>query len=84
MRKNKVSIKEVMATLVNIGGVEFISDADVNSIMYPKTKRAARGKSITKEKLVNMDNNVKIGDSLLFEFIGEIDDCYYNNVMQTR
>ena len=73
-----------MTTLVNIGGVEFISDADVNSIMYPKTKRTSRGKSITKEKLVNMDNNVKIGDSLLFEFIGEIDDCYYNNVMQTR
>lgn len=84
MKKNIVSIKDIMATLVNIGGTEFISDADVNSIMYPKTRRASRGKSITKEKLVNMDNNIKIGDSLLFEFIGDIDDCYYNNVMQTR
>ena len=59
----------------------YISDADVNRILYPKTKRLSRGKSMSKEKLVDLDRNemIKINGIMFFPISAEhFDDCYGN------
>lgn len=77
----KISIKDVICNIKNINNTLYISDADCNAVIYPKTKRASRGKNMSKEKLADLDieNQLKINGSLHFPLNTEhIDNCLGN------
>lgn len=76
----KVSIKETMCELKTFNGVSYISDVDCNRIINQKT-RSKRGKTMSKEKLVDLEKMIKIDSLMWFPLSIDIDDCYYNNVM---
>jgi hypothetical protein len=81
---NKISIREVMCDIKTINGVMYISDADVNRVLYPKTKRLTRGKSLSKDKLCDLERNVmiKIGGVMYYPLETKyVDNCYHNNVI---
>ena len=75
-----VSIKETMVDIKTFNGVTYISDVDVNRIINRK-QRTTRGKTMSKEKLVDLERMIKIGSMMYFPLMIDIDDCYYNNVM---
>lgn len=77
----KVSIKDIICDIKTISETTYISDVDVNRIMYPKNKRKSRGKQISKEKIADLDKMIKINGTMYFPLLIDIDDCYYNNVM---
>ena len=76
----QVSIKETMCELKTFNGVSYISDVDVNRIINQKT-RTKRGKTVSKEKLVNVEKMIKIQGMMWFPLTIDIDDCYFNNHM---
>jgi len=76
----QVSIKETMCELKTFNGVSYINDVDVNRIINMKT-RTKRGKTVSKEKLVDVEKMIKINNMMWFPLIIDIDDCYYNNHM---
>jgi len=43
--------------------------------------RTKRGKTVSKEKLVDVEKMIKINNMMWFPLIIDIDDCYYNNHM---
>jgi hypothetical protein len=81
----KISIKDIMCDIKTINGVMYISDTDANRVLYPKTKRLSRGKSLSKESLCNTEDRnkmVKIGGVMYYPLDEKhIDDCYHNNVL---
>jgi len=76
----QVSIKETMCELKTFNGVSYISDVDVNRIINQKT-RTKRGKTVSKEKLVDVEKMIKIQGMMWFPLTIDIDDCYFNNYM---
>ena len=76
----QVSIKETMCELKTFNGVSYISDVDCNRIINRK-QRIKRGKTQSKEKLVDVEKMIKINNMMWFPLIIDIDDCYYNNQM---
>jgi hypothetical protein len=59
-----------------------ISDADVNKIINQPKK--SRGRLISKEKLVKLSKPYRFNNSLHYELIEKLDDCYFNNVMSEK
>jgi hypothetical protein len=43
MKNIKISIREVMCDIKDHNDILYISDADANRVLYPKTKRSTRG-----------------------------------------
>ena len=76
----QVSIKETMCELKTFNGVSYISDVDVNRIINQKT-RTKRVKTVSKEKLVDVEKMIKINNMMWFPLTIDIDDCYFNNHM---
>jgi hypothetical protein len=77
----KISIRETMCDVKMINNVMYISDTDVNRVLYPKTKRLSRGKRLSKEKLCNTERNMMIKlNGVMFYPLDEkhIDECYHN------
>jgi hypothetical protein len=75
-----VSIKETMVDIKTFNGVTYISDVDCNRIINRK-QRTTRGKTMSKEKLVDLERMIKISGMMYYPLMIDIDDCYYNNVM---
>ena len=76
----QVSIKEVMCELRTFNSISYISDVDANRIINQKT-RTKRGKTMSKEKLVDLERMIKINNMMWFPLMIDIDDCYHNNEM---
>ena len=76
----KKYIKSVAVEIKSFNDTMFISDADANKIINHKS-RTQRGKRMSKSKLVNTNNSIKINGSLFFELTHKFDDCYFNNYM---
>ena len=75
-----VSIKETMVDIKTFNSTTYISDVDVNRIINRK-QRTTRGKTMSKEKLVDLERMIKISGMMWYPLMIDIDDCYYNNVM---
>lgn len=56
-----------------------ISDADANKII--NQPKRSRGRLMSKEKLVKVSLPYRFNNSLHYELIEGLDDCYFNNVM---
>lgn len=71
-----------MCDIKTINGVMYISDTDANRVLYPKTKRLTRGKSLSKESLCDIDDRnkmIKIGGVMYFPLDEKhIDQCFHN------
>jgi hypothetical protein len=77
----KISIKNIICDIKTINNVLYISDADCNRVLYPKTRTASRGKSMGKNKLADLDRNkmVKINGIMFYPLNAQhIDDCIGN------
>ena len=77
----KVAIKDIMCDIKTINNTTYISDVDVNRILYPKVNRKSRGKSMSKDKICDLDSMIKINGTMYYVLLIDIDDCYFNNVM---
>lgn len=80
----KISVKNIMCDVKTINNVMYISDADCNRILYPKTKSISRGKVMSKAKLVNIDRDlmIKINEVMYYPLNKQyIDSCYHNQMM---
>lgn len=77
----KLSIKNIICDVKTINNTLYISDADCNRVLYPKTRTASRGKRMGKDKLVDLDRNkmVKL-NGIMFYPLNEshIDECVGN------
>lgn len=78
----KVIIKDTPVNAVVVNDVYFISDADANRII--NTQKPRRGRVISKDKLVDMGQRVFANNTLYFELMTKLDDCYHNNVIRGR
>jgi len=82
----KISIKDVMCDIKTINNKMYISDADTNRVLYPKTKTISRGKVISKDKLCNTDRNqmIKVNGIMFYPVNTALfDDCVHNqNVLR--
>jgi hypothetical protein len=79
MKKIKLSIKDIMCTLLIIDNLFYISESDVQRIINKKV-RFTRGKRISVDKLVDVnDQSYKIKNCIYYVFINEFDDCYHNH-----
>jgi len=76
----QVSIKEVMCELRTFNSISYISDVDCNRIINRK-QRTKRGKTMSKEKLVDLERMIKINNMMWYPLMIDIDDCYFNNEM---
>jgi hypothetical protein len=77
----RISIKNIICDTKKINNTLYISDADCNRILYPKTRTASRGKRMSKEKLVDLERGsmIKINGIMYYPLNTEhIDDCYGN------
>ena len=77
----RISIKNIICDTKKINNTLYISDADCNRILYPKTRTMSRGKRMSKEKLVDLERNsmIKINGIMYYPLNTEhIDDCYGN------
>lgn len=78
------SVKEIMVEVKRIESIGWlISDIDANRIINRKT-RTKRGKTISKEKIVDMTSPFKMNGTTYYPLMLELDDCYYNNVMLNK
>lgn len=78
------SVKEIMVDVKRIESIGWlISDIDANRIINRKT-RTKRGKTISKEKVVDMTSPYKMNGTTYYPLMLELDDCYYNNVMLNK
>jgi len=75
----KVVIKNTKVTVFQSEKSLLISDADVNKIINEPKK--SRGRMISKDKLVRLSKPYRFNNSLHYELIEKLDDCYFNNVM---
>jgi len=75
----KVIIKNTKVTVFQSEKSLLISDADVNKIINEPKK--SRGRMISKDKLVRLSKPYRFNNSLHYELIEKLDDCYFNNVM---
>ncbi len=78
----KLSIKNIICDIKTINNIKYISDADNNRVLYPKTKITSRGKTMSKSKLCDTDRNkmIKIGGIMFYPLNTQhIDDCHLNN-----
>ena len=83
----KLTIKNIQIQVKRINGFGYlISDADANLIVNSRVTKSKRGRSISKEKLVDTDYPVKIGGVLYYPIVNSkhIDDCYFNNYMADK
>ena len=78
------SIKDIMVEVKRIENVGWlISDIDANRIVNRKT-RTKRGKTISKEKVVDVTRPFKMSGTVYYPLMLELDDCYHNNVMLNK
>jgi hypothetical protein len=80
----KISIKDIICDIKTINNVLYISDADCNRVLYPKTRSASRGKRMGKNKLADLDRDkmVKINGIMFYPLeTKHIDDCYHNQIL---
>jgi hypothetical protein len=80
----KLSIKNIICDIKTINNTMYISDADCNRVLYPKTRAASRGKRMSKEKLVDLERGsmIKIGGVMFYPLdTKHIDECYGNQVL---
>ena len=78
----KISIKNIICDIKTVNDIMYISDADCNRVLYPKTRSVSRGKRLSKDKLCDMDRNamIKINGIMFYPLnTDHIDDCYGNN-----
>jgi hypothetical protein len=75
----KVVIKNTKVTVFQSEKSLLISDAEVNKIINEPKK--SRGRMISKDKLVRLSKPYRFNNSLHYELIEKLDDCYFNNVM---
>jgi len=78
----KLSIKNIICDIKTINNTMYISDADCNRVLYPKIKTASRGKTMSKEKLVDLERGsmVKIGGVMFYPLdTRHIDKCFGND-----
>ena len=83
MKNIKISIREVMCDIKDHNDILYISDADCNRVLYPKTKRLTRGKAMSKEALCDLERTsmITINGVMFYPLdVKHIDDCYHNNV----
>jgi hypothetical protein len=83
MKNIKISIREVMCDIKDHNDILYISDADANRVLYPKTKRSTRGKAMSKSKLCDLERTsmITINGVMFYPLdVKHIDDCYHNNV----
>ncbi len=77
----KISVKNIICDLKIINNVLYISDADCNRVLYPKTRSLSRGKSMGKNKLADLDRNkmIKLNGIMFYPLdTKHIDDCIGN------
>jgi hypothetical protein len=78
------SIKEIMVEVKRIESIGWlISDIDANRIINRKT-RTKRGKTISKEKVVDVTSPFKMNGTTYYPLMLELDDCYHNNIMLNK
>jgi hypothetical protein len=75
----KVIIKNTKVNVFQSEKSLLISDAEVNKIINQPKK--SRGRMISKDKLVRLSKPYRFNNSLHYELIEKLDDCYFNNVM---
>jgi hypothetical protein len=79
-----ISIKNILVNIKTINNIMYISDADINRILYPKTRTASRGKRLSKDRLCDLERNamIKINGIMFYPLnTDHIDNCYLNNKM---
>ena len=84
MKNIKISIREVLCDLKLHNDTLYISDADTNRVLYPKTKRSTRGKKLSKDNLCDLERNamIMINGVMFYPLdLKHVDDCYHNNVI---
>jgi hypothetical protein len=77
----KLSIKNIICDIKTINNVLYISDADCNRVLYPKTRSASRGKRMGKDKLVDLERGsmIKLNGIMFYPLdTKHIDECYHN------
>ena len=77
----KLSIKNIICDIKTINNTMYISDADCNRVLYPKTRTASKGKRMGKDKLVDLDRNamVKLNGIMYYPLnVKCIDQCFGN------
>jgi hypothetical protein len=77
----KLSIKNIICDIKTIKNTMYISDADCNRVLYPKTRTASKGKRMGKDKLVDLDRNamVKLNGIMYYPLnTAHIDECFGN------
>lgn len=73
-----LSIKEVMCDIKRIEGLGwFISDVDCNRIINRRV-RTKRGKTISKEKVANLNEPRVFNGTLYYPLTLDLDDCWHN------
>jgi hypothetical protein len=78
----KVIVKNTKVNVFQSEKSLLISDAEVNKIInQPKN---SRGRVISKDKLVRLSKPYRFNNSLHYELIEKLDDCYFNNVMLNK
>jgi hypothetical protein len=75
----KVIVKNTKVTVFQSEKGFIISDAEANRIINQPKK--SRGRVMLKENLVRLSNPYRFNNSLHYELIEKLDDCYFNNVM---
>jgi hypothetical protein len=78
----KVVIKNTKVTVFQSEKSLIISDAEVNKIINQPKK--SRGRMISKDKLVRLSKPYRFNNSLHYELIEKLDDCYFNNIMLNK
>jgi hypothetical protein len=77
----KISVKNIICDLKIINNVLYISDADCNRVLYPKTRSLSRGKRMGKDKLADLDRDkmVKLNGIMFYPLnYDHIDKCLGN------
>jgi hypothetical protein len=75
----KVIVKNTKVTVFQSEKGLIISDAEANKIINQPKK--SRGRLVSKEKLVRLSKPYRFNNSLHYELIEKLDNCYFNNVM---
>ena len=74
----KLSIKNIMCDVKVNNDMIYITDTDVNRILNQK-QRTKRGKTISRDKLVETDSCIRVNNNMLFSvYTKHIDECYHN------
>ena len=80
-----LSIRNTMCTLKIVNNITHISEADVNRILYPKTKITTRGKKLDRDKIADFySTSLQFGISTFYPMVIDSDDCYHNRKVLSR